>query len=125
MEATFCEFPGFHDEIPDHFGGDEEFRLFQIALMANPTMRDVIPGAGGIRKVRWPGRGHGKRGGLRIIYLHVPEFQRLLLIDVYFKGEQDDLTVVQRARLADYAERYVDYLRGRRRLMEPGKGIEK
>lgn len=29
---------------------------------------EVIPGSGGIRKLRWAVKGRGKRGGLRVIY---------------------------------------------------------
>jgi mRNA-degrading endonuclease RelE of RelBE toxin-antitoxin system len=28
----------------------------------------VIPGSGGIRKIRWAAQGRGKRGGYRVIY---------------------------------------------------------
>lgn len=34
---------------------------------------DVIPGLGGIRKIRWQGGGHGKRGGVRVIYYFYDE----------------------------------------------------
>jgi hypothetical protein len=38
--------------------------------MENPELRDVMPGTGGFRKVRWEDarRGKSKRGGLRVIY---------------------------------------------------------
>lgn len=51
-------------------------------------------GCGGIRKVRWHDarRGKGKRGGLRVIYLLVPEASAVLLLDVYDKDEADDVT---------------------------------
>jgi hypothetical protein len=51
-----------------------------------------MPGCGGLRKIRWPGRGKGKSGGLRIIYLNVPEQSRIYLIDVYAKGEQENIS---------------------------------
>ena len=37
-------------------------------MIDNPEAGDVIPGSGGVRKVRWGVAGRGKRGGLRIIY---------------------------------------------------------
>ncbi len=53
-----------------------------------------MPGCGGLRKVRLPNpkRGQGKRGGIRVIYLHIPEANWILLLDLYEKGEKEDLT---------------------------------
>ena len=48
--------------------GDDEYSLLQQALIANPELGDVIPGSGGVRKMRWGAIGRGKRGGLRVIY---------------------------------------------------------
>jgi mRNA-degrading endonuclease RelE of RelBE toxin-antitoxin system len=47
---------------------DEEYGALQESLMRNPDVGQVIPGSGGIRKVRWAAQGRGKRGGYRIIY---------------------------------------------------------
>ena len=48
---------------------DEEYAKLQQVLIKTPDAGDVIPGSGGIRKLRWKGSGRGKRGGVRIIYL--------------------------------------------------------
>ena len=48
--------------------GDDEYALLQQALISNPVLGDVIPGSGGVRKMRWGAPGRGKRGGLRVIY---------------------------------------------------------
>jgi hypothetical protein len=60
------------------------------------TTGDVIPGTGGIRKLRWRARGSGKRGGARVIYyfrdLNMPVF----LLAVYAKGEKMNLTMHER-----------------------------
>jgi putative transcriptional regulator len=47
---------------------DDEYRELQKSLMDNPESGSVIPGSGGIRKVRWRAPGRGKRGGYRVIY---------------------------------------------------------
>jgi len=47
---------------------DEEYGALQESLMRNPDVGPVIPGSGGIRKIRWAAQGRGKRGGYRIIY---------------------------------------------------------
>ena len=36
--------------------------------MQHPDSGPVIPGSGGVRKLRWAAPGRGKRGGYRIIY---------------------------------------------------------
>jgi mRNA-degrading endonuclease RelE of RelBE toxin-antitoxin system len=71
---------------------DEEYRQLQLALLSKPDLGALIPGSGGLRKVRWPGKGHGKRGGVRVIYYWVKIQDRNLRLLIYAKAEQDDLT---------------------------------
>ena len=47
---------------------DDEYYDLQAMLAEHPKAGDVIPGAGGLRKLRWRAAGRSKRGGLRIIY---------------------------------------------------------
>lgn len=48
---------------------DEETQIdFKNYISLHPDKGDIIPGTGGIRKIRWQSSGHGKRGGARIIY---------------------------------------------------------
>jgi mRNA-degrading endonuclease RelE of RelBE toxin-antitoxin system len=47
---------------------DDEYRALQAALIENQAAGPVIPGSGGVRKLRWAAPGRGKRGGYRIIY---------------------------------------------------------
>ena len=63
------ELPAF-ERLRASYQSDEEFGALQQALMARPQAGDVIPGAGGLRKLRFADRrrGKGTRGGLRIIY---------------------------------------------------------
>lgn len=74
---------------------DEEYRRLQEVLVANPHAGVVIPGTGGLRKLRWARAGMGKRGGLRLIYYYYNERQRIYLLLIYAKNENDDLTSTQ------------------------------
>ncbi len=74
---------------------DEEYRALQNALVLNPESGKIIPGSGGIRKMRWSGSGRGKRGGARVIYYWFKEQDNLLMLLIYAKKEKDDLTKVQ------------------------------
>jgi mRNA-degrading endonuclease RelE of RelBE toxin-antitoxin system len=47
---------------------DAEYAALQSALIADPEAGPVIPGSGGVRKLRWAAPGRGKRGGYRVIY---------------------------------------------------------
>ena len=80
--------------------GDEDLRRLQNVLLAKPDAGDVIPGGSGLRKLRWPLQGRGKRGGARVIYYrHVPA-ERIYLIYAYAKSTQADLTREQIKTLA-------------------------
>jgi 2-polyprenyl-6-methoxyphenol hydroxylase-like FAD-dependent oxidoreductase len=39
----------------------------QEVLIRDPETGDLIPGSGGVRKVRWGVKGRGKRGGIWMI----------------------------------------------------------
>ncbi len=71
---------------------DEQFRMLQLALIERPDAGNLIPGTGGLRKLRWGSEGRGKRGGVRLIYHTVPRRGLILLLFLYPKNEQGDLT---------------------------------
>jgi mRNA-degrading endonuclease RelE of RelBE toxin-antitoxin system len=74
---------------------DEQYRRLQIALVLRPHQGAVIPGSGGLRKLRWATTGSGKRGGLRVIYCWLPEEQVVYMLYAYAKSAQGDLTRAQ------------------------------
>ena len=73
---------------------DEEYAALQNELVINPKAGDVIPGTGGLRKVRYrcSQRGKGKRSGIRIIYYWYTNKERIYLLSLYYKGEVTNLT---------------------------------
>ena len=64
---TFIETRLFTRLVRDYLD-DEGYRELQTFLMERPDVGNVIPGSGGIRKLRWRAPGRGKRGGYRVIY---------------------------------------------------------
>lgn len=70
---------------------DTEYQQLQLALVERPDLGTII-GSGGLRKVRWSISGRGKRGGVRVIYYWAVKQNRLLMLLVYAKSEQDDLS---------------------------------
>lgn len=74
---------------------DDEYRKLQIRLAHHPNTGSIIRGSSGLRKVRWAGSGRGKRGGLRIIYYWAVVREQILMLLLYAKNEQDDLSSEQ------------------------------
>ncbi|HEX2711343.1 MAG TPA: type II toxin-antitoxin system RelE/ParE family toxin [Candidatus Acidoferrales bacterium] len=74
---------------------EDQYRTLQLALVLRPEQGPLIPGSGGLRKLRWAGRGRGKRGGLRVIYYWASGEQAFYMLYVYAKNEQGDLTPAQ------------------------------
>lgn len=74
---------------------DDEYCDLQIALCKNPGLGRIIPGTGGIRKLRWGLQHKGKRGGCRIIYYWFNLQGKILLLFIYPKSEQEDLSTDQ------------------------------
>jgi len=66
-----------------------------MTLVLHPDTGSVIPGSGGLRKTRWSLAGRGKRGGVRIIYYWAVVQDKILMLFMYAKNEQDDLTPEQ------------------------------
>jgi mRNA-degrading endonuclease RelE of RelBE toxin-antitoxin system len=72
-------------------------------LARDPMAGDVIPGLGGVRKLRFAPKGRGKSGGFRVIYYVLTESQPILALLIYGKNEQGDLSPAQRKVVAALA----------------------
>jgi len=86
----FVETPIFTRELRQ-FMSDDGYRALQSALLLRPEAGPIIPGGGGLRKVRWGLAGTGKRGGLRVIYYWHRAEERIYMLLIYPKSRQEDL----------------------------------
>jgi hypothetical protein len=76
------------------------YRALQLTLLLRPEQGPVIPGSGGLRKIRWGVDGRGKRGGVRIIYFWEKAKSTCYMLFLYRKNQQGDLTAAQVRTLA-------------------------
>jgi mRNA-degrading endonuclease RelE of RelBE toxin-antitoxin system len=85
---------------------DFEYAALQGALIVNPEAGDLIPGTGGLRKIRWQQsqRGKGKRGGVRVIYYAYRSEKVIYMLFAYSKGEKDDLSASEKRMLKQLVE---------------------
>jgi hypothetical protein len=107
MKYFFVESEGFQKRVYDYLN-EEEYANFQQDLIRNPKQGVPMQGCGGLRKARieTSKRGKGKRGGGRVIYLHVPEAEVFFLFTIYGKNEKDDLTTEAKKKAKKFAAEF-------------------
>jgi len=71
---------------------EAERALLVDYLAYNPTAGDLIPGTGGVRKLRWALEGRGKRGGARVVYFYHDAGMPLFALTAYAKNDRADLS---------------------------------
>lgn len=87
---TFIESSIFERVLPVYLD-DDEYSDLQQFLMQNPEAGEVVPGSGGVRKVRWSRPGTGKRGGLRIIYFVRYRPNEIWMLTLYAKAKRENV----------------------------------
>lgn len=70
---------------------EEERATVVDTVAANPEGGVVVRGTGGLRKLRIPLRGRGKRSGGRVIYWYHSKDSPAVLLAVFAKNEASDL----------------------------------
>ena len=68
---------------------EDEYRRVQAHLIRNPNAGSVVRGSGGVRKLRWPAPGRGKRGGYRLIYFVKRDDGVIWMLTIYPKNLRD------------------------------------
>jgi hypothetical protein len=104
VNRSFVETKWFTERVRETLS-DEVYAAFQRSLAEKPDLGRVIPGSGGLRKIRLAelAKGMGKRGGIRVIYLDIPEAERVFLLDIYEKGQKEDLSPAEKKVLKEIA----------------------
>ena len=76
----------------DELLSDESREALAAYLATLPNAGVVIPGSGGLRKLRWGTKLGGKRGGLRVVYFNQLQQGQVVLIAVFSKREREDFS---------------------------------
>lgn len=97
---VFVETRLFTRLVREHLSEDE-YAALQQHLIARPEAGDVIPGSGGVRKLRWRGAGRGKRGGLRVIYFLKLAHGEIWLLSLYAKNEAENISATTLRRIKE------------------------
>ena len=89
--VTVVETPEFLAAAAELMDEAERMRLVDH-LAHNPVAGDLVPGTGGVRKLRWALAGRGKRGGARVIYFYHDPGMPLFALTAYAKNQRADLS---------------------------------
>lgn len=71
---------------------EDEIAALVDHVARHPEAGDLIPGTGGVRKLRWARAGGGKRGGARVVYFYYRPDAPIYLLLAYAKAQATDLT---------------------------------
>lgn len=86
----FIETSLFTKLIAQMLNADEYVSLQQY-LLQFPDIGAIIPGSGGVRKLRWMQEGKGKRGGIRVVYYWKKSHDEIWMLTAYEKSKQENI----------------------------------
>ena len=69
---------------------EKQYEDFVVYIAVNPRAGEVVPGTGGVRKVRWVKAESGKSGGVRVIYFNT-SLDVTWLLTMYGKNERETI----------------------------------
>jgi hypothetical protein len=105
---TFVHFNHFTREWKRIGLTDEDLRALEIGIMAGPAKSPIIPGTGGLRKIRFSSKqwNRGKSGGVRIGYCYIEEVSVVGLIVVFPKSGKANLTMAERREIKELLDQW-------------------
>jgi mRNA-degrading endonuclease RelE of RelBE toxin-antitoxin system len=95
--VSVIELPGYRRRADELLSSDEQDAIVNL-IAYEPTCGDLIPGTGGLRKVRVGRGGSGKRGGARVIYYFYNANFPVLLVAIYAKNEKADVSAQEKRK---------------------------
>jgi hypothetical protein len=110
---TVVETPSYLADADRLFSSNERAAIVE-RLASDPTCGVVIPGSGGIRKVRFGFGARGKSGGARIIYLFSGMDLPVFVLAAFAKNEKANLSQAERNALGKLVTEMVENYRRRR-----------
>lgn len=87
---AFIETPFFTKALEQYLD-DDEYAELQRHLVDQPEAGVIVPGSGGVRKLRWAASGRGKRGGLRLIYYLRSTRGEIWMLTLYGKSVRENI----------------------------------
>ncbi len=87
---SFIETKLFTRLVQEYLTDDDYWKL-QSLLIERPDAGNVVPGSGGVRKLRWRAPGKGKRGGYRVIYFAKIEQGVIWMLTMYPKNVKENI----------------------------------
>ena len=88
--VEFIEAVAFTKYVYDYLSEDE-YQGLQSFLLQYPESGKIVPGSGGLRKIRWAISGKGKSGGVRVIYYFKKQDDEIWLLTIYSKSEVENI----------------------------------
>ncbi len=110
---TVVETPSYLADAERLFSSDERKAIVD-RLASDPPCGVIIPGSGGIRKIRFGFSGRGKSGGARIIYLFSGASLPVFLLAAFAKNEKANLSPAERNSLAKMVAAMIEDYRRRK-----------
>ncbi len=84
---------------------DEDLADLQSMILLDPEAGALMRDTGGLRKLRVPLEGRGKRGGARVCYVDFVVKETIYLITAYPKNEKDNLSKAERNEVRKLIDR--------------------
>ena len=96
--VSVVELAGYRRRAHELLSAGEQDAVIDLVAY-EPNCGDVIPGTGGLRKVRIGRGGSGKRGGARVVY-YFHDADMPICLALYAKNEKGDLSPREKKEFA-------------------------
>lgn len=111
MHREFVRVPEFEKCWKNLGLTEDDIVSLEQFLCHHPQAGPVVPGTGGLRKIRWPLPNRGKSGSIRVVYVDFLLYEKLYFISAYPKNEKDNLTDEERNSIRKFIQQLEDELR--------------